>query len=267
MRKAILFGVALVFSIATCSQTGGNTQVAYEIKHSVFFADGSLDEYTTSKWNSAYTRVDNEIRYSASGAMLEQVEFAYNEDKGYRTTKITRDVESRLKNRIVYQYNAQGLLFRESLVDKDGKVVSTYEYAYDSRGNQISRIMKNRTGVKLAETVYTYDSSGKMLTSETKDAGDKKISATKYTYDNQGNLINQQVTNAEGRITSVINSVFQSGREIKNEITSPDGSVQMRVTNEYGRNNELTKKTIENFQGDSKQFIQYEYTFRPAPRR
>jgi len=267
MRKAVLFTVSLVFSIATCSQTGGSAREACETKHSVFFGDGTLDEYTTSTWDKALTRVNNEARYSASGAMLEQVEFAYNEDKGQKTSKITRDVENRLKNRIAYQYNPQGQLFRESLVDKDGKVVSTYEYTYDSKGNQISRVMKNRQGVPLAETAYTYDTAGKMITSETKNAAGGRISSTKYTYDNQGNLINQQVTNAEGKVTSVINSVFQSGREMKNEVAAPDGSIQMRVTNEYGTNGELTKKTIENFQGDSKQFIRYEYVFRPARRQ
>jgi hypothetical protein len=127
--------------------------------------------------------------------------------------------------------------------------------------------MKNRTGNKLAETTYTYDSSGKMLTSETKDAGDKKISATKYTYDREGNLVNLQVTNAEGRVTSVTSSVFQGGREVKTETASPDGGVQMRIINEYGRDGELTKKTIENIQGDSKQFLQYEYFFRAARRQ
>jgi YD repeat-containing protein len=267
MRKAILFVVALVFSIATCSQTGGRAREAFEIKHSVFFADGSLDEYMTSEWNSVYTRVDNEVRFSASGTMLEQVEYAYNEDKGWKTTKITRDVESRLKNRVVYQYNPQGQLWRENLVDNKGKVVSTFEYAYDGKGNQISRIMKNRTGNKLAETVFAYDASGKMTTSETKDAADKKISATRYTYDGQGNLINQQVTNADGRVTSVTSSVWQGGHEMRIETASPDGGIQMRITNEYGRDGELTKKTIENFQGDSKQFIQYEYYYRAARRQ
>jgi len=265
MRKAILFAVALVFlDWNLFSQSGNNRgREAHEIKNSTFFADGTLDEYTTTEWNSTYTHVDNEVKYSASGAMLEQVEFAYNDDKGWKTTKITRDVESRLKNRIVYQYNEQGKLWRESLVDNKGKVVSTYEYGYDSRGNQISRVMKNRTGNKLAETVYTYDASGKMLTSETKDAGDNKISSTKYNYDSQGNLINQQVFNGAGQVTSVISSVFQGGLETRNEIKTPDGNVQMRVTNEYGKDGELTKKTIENFQGDSKQVIQYEYVFRP----
>jgi hypothetical protein len=266
MGKAILFVVALVlFNWNLFSQSGGGSRgrEAYEIKNSVFFADGSLDEYTTSEWNSSYTHVDNEIKYSASGAMLEQVEFAYNDDKGWKTTKITRDVESRLKNRIVYQYNEQGKLWRESLVDNKGKIVSTYEYGYDGRGNQISRVMKNRQGAVMVETTYMYDAGGKMMTSETKNAGGDKISATKYTYDGQGNLVNQQVTNGAGQVTSVISSVFQGGLETKNERKTPDGTVQMRITNEYGRDSELTKKTIENIEGSSKQVIQYEYVFRP----
>jgi hypothetical protein len=265
MKKVILFGVALVFSMSIYSQT--RTRDAFEIKRSVLFSDGSLDEYTTTEWDSGYTRKDNEIRYSASGAMLEQVEYAYNEDKGYLTTKITRDVESRLKGRTVYQYNNQSQLFRESLVDNKGKVSSTREYAYDAKGNQISMILKNRTGNKMAEITYTYDSSGKMITAETKDAGDRKISSTKYTYDREGNLVNQQTTNPEGRITMVINSVFQAGREVKYEQVSPDGSVQIRITNEYGRDGELTKRTTENFQGESKQFTEYLYFFRAARRQ
>jgi len=273
MRKINLLLVALIVSMATCSQAGGRRTTrdreALEIKQSVYFADGTLDEYTTSQWDSGYTHVNSQSRFSASGAMLEQVEFAYNDDKGYITTKITRDVESRLKNRVVYQYNPQGRLFRESLVDNKGKVISTYEYTYDNRGNRISRIIKNRAGDRLAETIYTYDNQGKMLTSETR--GDSSegsgISSTQYQYDGQGNLIKQIVRNSEGRATTTINAIWQDGNEIRNEMLSADGSVQMRVTNEYGGNGELVKKTIENFQGASKQIMQYEYTFRPARRQ
>ncbi|MDR2718241.1 MAG: hypothetical protein LBB89_09285 [Treponema sp.] len=273
MKKINLLLVALVVSMATCSQAGGKkTQTkggdreAYEVKQSVLFADGSLDEYTASTWDSSYSHVDNQARYSASGAMLEQVEFAYNDDKGYVTTKITRDVESRLKNRTVYQYNPQGFLFRESLVDNKGKVVTTYEYSYDNKGNRTNRIIRNRAGDKLAETVYTFNNQGKMTSSQTKD-GESAISSTQYTYDVQGNLVKQVVLNNDGKPTSVINAVWQEGREVKNEMLSADGLVQMRVTNEYGDNGELVKKTIENFQGDSKQIMQYEYTFRPVRRQ
>jgi hypothetical protein len=259
--------------MATCSQAGGKKTVrggdreAIQTKQSVYFSDGTLDEYTTSTWNSSYVHVDNEARYSASGAMLEQVEFAYNEDKGFITTKLTRDVEMRLKNRVVYQYNPQGYLHRESLADNKGKVVSTYEYAYDNRGNRISRTILNRAGQKLAETVYTFDNQGRMLTSQTRDFMESAISSTRYSYDAQGNLVKQEVLNNDGRATAVINAVWQDGNEVRNEMVSADGKVQMRVTNEYDKDGALIKKTIENFQGESKQIMQYEYTFRPVRRQ
>jgi len=266
MRKAVLFIVSLIFSIATCSQSGGRTRDAFEVKHSIFFADGSLDEYMETKWDSGYTRVDNEVRYSASETMLEQVEYSYNDDKdGRKNMKVTLNAERQMKNKVVYQYDPQtGRLSREVLADSKGRPISIYLYSYDNRGNLVSRVIQNsRTGNKLAETIYTYDANGKMVTSETRDAGNNRISSTRYSYDSQGNLVNQQVFNGEGRITSIISSVFQAGRETRNEIAAPDGSIQMRVTNEYGRDSELTRKTIENIQGASKQIIQYEYVFRP----
>jgi len=267
MRKNMLVIVAVIVSIATCSQTGGSrtargSTAAFETKQSVFFADGSLDEYTTSEWDKDYTRVNSQARYSASGAMIEQVEFSYNEDSNELLTKLTRDVERRLKNRVVYRFNPQGRLYQESLVDNKGKIVSTYEYGYDGQGNRTSRVIKNRSGDKLAETAYTYDGQNRMATSETRDFAESTISSTKYTYDAQGNLIKQEVVGGDGKVTSVISSVWQDGREIRNEMTSADGKVQLRVTNEYGDNGELVRKTIENFQGESKQVMQYEYTFR-----
>ncbi|MDR0495769.1 MAG: hypothetical protein LBG95_09125 [Treponema sp.] len=267
MRRINLLLVALIVSMATCSQAGGNRapggeRQSYELKQLVYFADGSLDEYTEYGWDKSFTHKDNETRYSASGSMLEQIEYTY--DKGNVTTKITKDVEMRVKNRIVYQYNPQGYLWRESLVDNKGKVVSTYEYAYDSKGNQTNRIIKNRAGDKLAETTYTYDDQGRMIQSQTRNFSENNGSSTIYSYDAQGNLVKQVVMDVNGKTSSVINAVWQQGREIKNEMLSADGTVRMRITNEYGDNGELLKKTVENLQGASKQIMQYEYTRRQS---
>ena len=270
MRRWNLLLVALIVSMATCSQAGGRRadREAFETKQSIYFADGSLDEYTTSQWDSGFIRIDKQARHSASGAMLEQVDFAYNDDKGnFVTTKITRDVESRLKNRVVFQYNQQGNLIRESLTDNKGKIVSTYEYAYDNSGNRVSRIIKNRAGDKLAETTYTYDNQKRMATSQTRDFMESAISSTRYSYNAQGNLIKQEVLGSDGKPTAVINAIWQDGREMSNEMVASDGSRQMRIINEYGEVGELVKKTIENYQGNSKQIMQYEYTIRPARRQ
>lgn len=264
MRKAIFIAAALFLSIGTCSQTAARRagEVPFEVKRSVLFEDGKLDEYVVTEWNSSYTYVENERRYSASGAMLEQIQFSYNDDKGWITTKITRDVEERLRNRVTYQYNPQGKLWRENLIDNKGKVVSTYEFAYDGNGHCISRIIKDRTGNKLAETVYTVDSAGRKLASETRDFSENAISSTKFSYDGSGLLVREEVVNAEGRITSSTVYIWQDGNEVSNVMRSADNSPIMSITSEYGTRGELVRKTIDNIQGASKQIIQYDYTFR-----
>ena len=269
MQKVILFMVAIVVSIATCSQTAGTRQAgrdAFETRQSVFFEDGTLDEFTTSDWNASYTHINNQTRFSASGAMLEQVEFSYHEDRGYLQTRITRDVESRLRNRVVFQYNSQGLLWRESLVDNRGRVVTTYEFDYDSRGNRTSRIIRNRAGDLLAETSFTFNAQNRLTSSETRDSGGALISSTRFQYDPQGNLIAQQVTNGEGAVTSNIRSVWQNGLEMRNETRGARDDLHMRVTNDYGQDGELVRRVIENIQGASTQIMRFEYVFRTARR-
>jgi YD repeat-containing protein len=276
----IISALALVFSsCATGQNIGGDGsagrpgggkaqggQIPVETKIAILFADGSLDEYTTTEWDSTFTNRAYQNRYSASGTLLEKVEFAYQEDKGWLTTKLSRDVEDRLKTRIVYQYNEQGLLWKESLANKAGKTVSSYEYGYDSRGNRTSRIIYNATGVKLAETLYTFNNNGQLIATETRDGSGKKINSTENEYDSAGNLVSEKVYNANGELNTIVNSVWQQGHETENQRQRADGMVQLRITNEYGSSGELLHKKIENIQDESTQMMEYEYAFKPEGR-
>jgi YD repeat-containing protein len=239
-------------------------QVPVETKSSVLFADGSLDEYLTSDYDSSLTNLVNQNRYSASGTLLEQMEYAYQEDRGWLTTKITRDVENRLKTRIVYEYDGQGRMIRETLVNKSGKAVSSYTYGYDEKGNRVSRAVNSGTGAKLAETKYTFNNAGLIIASETKDGSGNTINSTENQYDTGGNLISQKVYNSRGDVTTEINAVWQNGDEVENEQIDSSGEVQLRITNEYGPEHELIRRKVENIQGQSTQILEYEYTFKPV---
>jgi len=264
MRKVILFITALFLSIGTCSQTSGRraNEVPYEKKRVVLFANGNVDEYTESEWNPSYTYVENEKRYSASGGMIEHIKYSYNDDKGRIATKLTMDAENRLKNRVNYFYNQQGKLSEEKLLDNKNKSVSSYEYEYNNAGYCVKRIIKDRTGAKQAETIYEVDTAGRRLTSQTRDFSENAISSTKFTYNSQGNLTREEVKNGDGILTSVVIYEWQNGHEVKNELKTADEKVQMRITSEYGDRGQLTQKTIDNIQGESKQVIRYEYIFR-----
>ncbi|MDR1318488.1 MAG: hypothetical protein LBJ90_02600 [Treponema sp.] len=288
MKKEIIFTSVLALIFAACATTqnsapgrtvtgsgapaSGTTprdaagQIPVETKSMILFADGTLDEYTTTDYDSSYTNRVNQNRYSASGALLERVEYSYREGKEQPAAKITRDAENQIKNRVAYEYNDRGNLVKETLFNKAEKIVSLYEYGYDNKGNRVSRTVNGGTGIKMAETIYTYNSSGTLESSETKDGAGRKISSTVNQYNSQGNLINQKVMNGDGQVASLINTVWRDGHEIESEQTGQDGSVQLRITNEYGAGGELLKKTVENFQGDSTQIMRYEYTFKPGRR-
>lgn len=275
----ILCVVALFFASCASTQTdtgasspaaASSTQIPVKIKETVLFADGSLDEYTTSQYDNAFENVQKETRYSASGAVLEWVEFEYGEDHGLLTTKftLTSDVgsERRLQNRVVFQYNNDDYLWRETLVNRSGKAVFSYEYGYDNNGKMVKRIINESGNVKIAETVYTLDDKGRQMASETHDGSGRKINSTESRYDSNGHLINQTVFDENGMPHTVINAVWENGLEISSEQTGADGSVQLRITNEYGNSGELVKRVIENIQGNFVQIVQYEYAYKPARR-
>jgi hypothetical protein len=281
MKKFVSIMGVLVLVVFSCAsgpkEAGGDSgsrqgtadraqagQIPVETKEAILFADGSLDEYSTMDYDPTFTNILNQNRYSASGALLEQVEFSYQDDKGWLTTKITRDVEKRLKTRIVYQYNDRGQIWKETLTNKAGKPVSSYEYTYDDKGHCISRAILNAAGAKLAETVYTVNNAGLVLASETRDGVGKKINATENEYDSNGNLTGQKVYNGNGELTSVVSAVWREGYEVENQQLGPDGAVLVRIVNEYGSSGELLRKKIENLQGESSQLMEYEYVFKPG---
>jgi hypothetical protein len=247
-------------------RTASSGKIPVEKKALVKFADGTLDEYTVSEYDSADITLLEQNRFSASGALMDQVAYSYDERNRVLTTKMTKDEENRLKSRIVYEYNARAdLLLRETIVNKAGKPVSVNEYTYNDNGTVASRIILNGANVRLAKTVYTYNPEGDLiLSSQTENGLGKPISSSKNTYDETGNLVNQEIRNAAGTVTRRIATVWKDGREFVNTQTTPGGKIQLRTTNEYGSAGELLKKIIENIQGNSVQIMEYEYVFRSS---
>jgi hypothetical protein len=270
---ALIVAVALV--LASCASSpapgappaeGGRFvpgQIPVEKRAVVKFADGTIDEFTISEYDPSDITLLGQNRFSASGGLMDQIEYTYNEEKNVLTNKMTKDDENRIKSRIVYVHDdATDRLMRETVVNKAGKAVSTNEYTYNPTGFVASRAILNGNNVKLAETFYTYN--GNLVVSSKTQAGDgRPISSSTNEYDREGNLVNQVLYNAVGSITRKISTVWQNGQELETTQTSADGKPQLKITNEYGNAGELLRRKVENYQGESTQVIEFEYEFRP----
>jgi hypothetical protein len=242
-------------------------QIPVEKKAVIKFPDGTVDEFTISEYDPSDITLLGQKRFSASESLMDQIEYTYDEDKNVLTNKMTKDDENRLKSRVVYVHDeATDRLIRETVVNKAGKAVSTNEYTYNTAGFVASRAILNGNNVKLAETFYTYE--GDLLVSSKTQAGDgRPISSSTNEYDRDGNLVNQVLYNAAGSVTRRIATRWQNGQEIETTQTTADGRPQLKITNEYGAAGELLRKTVENYQGESTQVIEFEYEFRPEQGR
>jgi hypothetical protein len=241
----------------------GGIRIPVQKKASTKHADGRLDEYIVFRYDPDDVLLLSHSRYSASGVLVETVEFTYENNRAAQKT--TKDEQGRIHSAVSYQYNAQGLITKETLSDRGGRVLSSYEYQYDTNGNRVVRIINNTQGSKLAETAFVYR-NGLLVSSETRDWTGRKTGSSENTYDSHGNRVTERVFNATGNVVRIVNEIWENGLEVTLERLSAGGQVQIRETYEYGTYDELIRKTVENLQNQTKKVIEYEYTFREEQR-
>ncbi|AEJ20672.1 hypothetical protein [Gracilinema caldarium] len=238
-------------------------QVPKEIKSITKFSDGSVDEYTITTWDNTWKYIQNQRRYSASGAVLETTEFVY--EKNLLVGKTIKDREDKVVSRRSYMYTPAGLLSSEVIYDANGKLVSAFEYVYDAQNNKILWIVKDANNSKVAETKYIYK-NGKVQSAELYDTTGKKNGSSSYEYDSEGHLYQVSYFNGLGTLLRKELSYWEKGVLVKEERTNVGGQVLQRISYEYGPYKELVKKTVEDLQGKSKQTVVYEYTIRTETR-
>ncbi|MDR1212131.1 MAG: hypothetical protein LBK40_07865 [Spirochaetaceae bacterium] len=248
---------------AGASRGDGGRQIPVQKRASTKFADGRLDEYIVFQYDQGDVLLLSQSRYSASGVLVETVEFTYENGRAVR--KITRDEQGRPHSMISYRYNPQGLISGETLADRNGRTLSSYEYQYDANGNRVVRIINNTRGGKLAETSFAYR-NGLLVSTETRDGTGRKTGSSENTYDGGGNRVTERVFDARGDVVRIVNASWRNGLEATLERADAAGRVLLRETYEYGSYDELVRKTIEDIHSGMKKIIEYEYTFREEQR-
>ncbi len=233
-------------------------RIPLEIKASVWFADGSLDETIASERDASGLLVA-QSRMTASGTVVERTEFAYKENK--LISKTVKDGEGKLVSRRSYAYAPSGMLIGESSEDGAGKRLSNFEYAYDDAGHRVKWIVKDAGGTVLAETSYSYK-DGKIQKAELKDSAGRKTGSSAYEYDAEGRLAKQTFYDAGGSVLRIETTAWKNGKISLEERKTAGGVVQQRSSYEYGNDGELLKKVVEDIVGKSKLTTTYEYAFK-----
>ena len=244
---------------AAAQPAGRVVKVPVEKKAFFKFSGGVLDEYVVSQYDSGDVNLSSQSKYSASNALIEKVDYKYQNDR--LETKTTIDGMGSFRSLVRYQYNDRGQIIREIVEDKDGKPVTSNIYNYDADGNRISRVINDAAGAKLAETTFVFN-NGQLVSTETRDAGGKLTGSSESTFDNAGNRITERVFNSSGEVIRIIESSWLDGLEVSSERKTGKGQLQRSEKFEYGSSGELLRIDIEDIQNKSNRIVEYEYTFR-----
>jgi len=236
-------------------------RIPMERKSSTWFADGSLDEYTLSERDATGALI-SQARYTASGSMVEKIEFTYA--TGRLVTKTQKDAEGKPVSKRSYQYGPAGDLIMETLDDGMGKRLSSFTYDYEA-GFKVKWTVKDSRDSTVAETVYDYK-DGKIRKAEMRDGAGRKTGSSAYEYTADGRLEAQKFHKADGSLIRVEASIWKDGSVVSEERRTAGGAVQQKVTYEYGLDGEVTKKITEDLAGKSKLTTTFEYTVREEQR-
>jgi hypothetical protein len=237
--------------------------VPMEVESRTRFADGTLDEVTNSEYDPSGLLLIGQTRLSASGTLLEDVQYAYQ--GSLLVTKTSRDAEGKLLSVRTFTYDGVGRLSGESLKDGAGKPVSASLYAYDAAGKRVAWIIKDAKGVQVAETLYTVK-DGRVMGAELRDGTGKKNGHSVYAYDAAGNIVSQKYYNALGSLQRIEASVWENGKPVREERQTAGGQVQYRTDYVYGPEGELQRKTTVDVPGNATKIVEYAYTFRDERR-
>ncbi len=237
-------------------------RIPSETKSSTFFADGSLDEYRVSEYG-ADGRLALQARFTASGAPVDRVEFAY--EGGRLASKTTFDAEGKPMSKRSFFYDAEGRVLAERLSDAAGKPLSAFEYAYDPAGHRVSWLVKDAKDSVVASTSYAFK-DGRIRSAELKDAAGRKTGSSVYEYDADGRLSKLVIYDSKGQVMRLETTAWDGGRIVKEERTTAGGAVLQRTSYQYGKDGETTRKLVEDLAGKTSLSTTYEYSFKEETR-
>ena len=281
MRKSLQFstvsmlGVALLFaSCATKPQAPAPSpaspakvakqrtilaKVPVLIKQTAYYSDGLVDEYFVFKLDGDKKNVVEKATFDPSRPdPIERVVPEYKD--GRLVTESVYDSDAKLRSRRELGYDASGRLVTERVLDATGKPQSSSAYAYDGQGRKAEwKVLDPSGGVK-AVSSYSYNKDN-LVGVAMKDSGLKLTGSLVLDYAS-GLLVKRSYLGPDGGLQKFESYSYAGGRLASLENRRADGSLESKVTYEYGPIGELVKASEFNSSGALKGYSAYEYVVR-----
>ena len=238
-------------------------QVPVILKETKTFADGIVDQITENTWSPDYTRILSSLtRKPSLPDPVGRASYTYKD--GLLASRSSFGPDSALQNRSAFDYDAQGRLIRETMVDGKGVIQSVSEWSWSEEGKTEWRVL-DATGRILARTAYHYE-NGRLSVLQMSDGAGNSTGRGEYQYNNEGQLVGIRYFNAAGTPQDRIEYALENGRPIQEKSFRADGRLERGLLYNYGPEGQILTITLTDASGRRRESTSFDYTFRTETR-
>ena len=256
MRRRILF-LGLVVSLCICSLVACGSKEEELVKETT---ENVTEEVTESEPTATPSPeptaeptsepipetetiyvTSKEITYDGDGKVSSVTTYEYNE-YGNMTVMNTEGMFSD-RTEYKYEYDENGNIVKDVILDEDGSIVNISTYEYDAAGNQIKRGYKNESLGSEGEEISEYDTDHNLMKTTDYDEDGTIKEIYLYEYDNDM-LIKFGSYNADGSLNWDSIYEYDSDGKVIKEVgsLSIDGVIYSSIEeHEYDADGNLIK--------------------------
>ncbi len=238
-------------------------RVPVVLRETKVFADGVVDQTTEHTWSADYTRmISSVIRKPSLPEPAGKTNYEYKD--GMLTARTNYGPDGAVLNRSTFEYDGEGLLFRETVADGKGVAQSVSEWSWTDGRRTEWKVLDSK-GLVLAKTLYRYQ-DGLLAELLMSDGAGNSTGRGEYRYNADGVLAGIQYFSAAGTPQDRVEYVIEAGLPVQEKSFRTDGRLERSRLFEYGPDGQVLKMTLTDASGRHRESTSYEYAFRTETR-
>jgi|GEM_PF-2225038 hypothetical protein len=240
---------------------GKTIKVPVLIKESRYHGTDKLDEYYSYEYDAALKVLLSKTLHDSQRSAPQGKSVYEYDAKGLLIRETVYGPENVLKYRIDSTYGPDGLKLQETRRDPRNVVVLTSRFAYDEAGRRTSWKIFMGEDELVGETQYRYEEG--LLKRITLRARENEYRGMiQIEHDKKGREISRTNITARGTTESYEDYTYEGDRLAQERKTGVTGKLLLTILYDYDKAGSLIKKTVKNDKGKVKEYTVYEYAYR-----
>jgi len=230
------------------------------VKETILYADGMIDRVLTYTYNSELQLTSRISTQPVRAEALETVSYEYKGN--LLASRRTVDGNGTVISLIRYEYDSQGRLIREDLLDEKQLMQTRYEFDWTSAGQRASWRVIDASGNLQARSEYLYAGDGRLEGVRLYNGAGILLEQSEYNYQAEGQLESMVYKTPQGTAVRRLVYVYANGNPVEEVLYRSVNRLERKQLSVFGEYGEELSRAVHDASGTLREKILFEYEYR-----